>query len=124
MKFSDLGDTRLSTLTSFLDEGLHGATRSATDSKEYLVESVSLNQLLIDHRAPDEIDYISIDTEGSEFEMLSAFDFDKYDVEIFTIEHNFEIEIRKNIQDLIYENGYKLIYPQVSHQYDWFIKTT
>ena len=67
LKFSDLGDTGLSTLTSLLGEGLHGATRSATDSKEYLVESVSLNQLLIDHRAPVEIDYISIDTEGSEF---------------------------------------------------------
>ena len=33
-------------------------------------------------------DYISLDTEGSELRILKAFDFDKWDVKIFSIEHN------------------------------------
>lgn len=52
------------------------------------VVTVSLNDLLEQHNAPNKIDYISIDTEGSEFEIISNFDFNKYDVEVFTIEHN------------------------------------
>ncbi len=33
--------------------------------------------------------YISVDTEGSEFEILNSFNFSKYQPAVFTFEHNF-----------------------------------
>jgi FkbM family methyltransferase len=90
------------------------------------VETVSLNDLLEQYNAPNKIDYISIDTEGSEFEIISNFDFNKYDVEIFTIEHNFA-NFREDMLRLLKNKGYfrmpdirqggfKPVYD------DWFIK--
>ena len=35
------------------------------------METVSLNQLLEQYNAPNKIDYISIDTEGAEFEIIN-----------------------------------------------------
>lgn len=90
------------------------------------VVTVSLNDLLEQHKAPIKIDYISIDTEGSEFEIISSFDFNKYDVEVFTIEHNgasFRKDVIKLLNDMEYfrlpneiQGGF------VPNHEDWFIK--
>ena len=62
------------------------------------VETISLNDLLAAYNAPRAIDFLSLDTEGSELEILSAFDFSKYEIELIAVEHNFtsnEAEIEK-----------------------------
>ena len=51
-------------------------------------KTISLNSLLEKHQAPRTIDYISLDTEGSEYRILSTFDFDRWHVRFFSIEHN------------------------------------
>ena len=90
------------------------------------VETVSLNDLLEQYNAPNKIDYISIDTEGSEFEIIKNFDFNKYDVEIFTIEHNFA-SFRKDVIKLLNEKEYFRL-PNVEQggfvvaYEDWYIK--
>ena len=53
------------------------------------VETISLNDLIKENASENNIDYISIDTEGSEYEILKNFNFKKYNVEIITVEHNF-----------------------------------
>ena len=55
----------------------------------YDVPTVSLMDLLSRNGAPRTVDYLSIDTEGSEFEILSTFDFDTYRFSVITCEHNF-----------------------------------
>lgn len=52
------------------------------------VETITLDDLLTAHNCPKEIDYCSIDTEGNEMEILNVFPFDKWDVKMWTIEHN------------------------------------
>lgn len=56
------------------------------------VLSVSLNDLLIRYNAPSEIDYISLDVEGAECDVLSGFDDEGYTVKCWTIEHNGDSE--------------------------------
>ena len=63
----------------------------------YKVKTITLNKLLEDYNAPRDIDYISIDTEGNEAEILADFDFNKWNVKLFTIEHNFD----KNKLDIL-----------------------
>jgi FkbM family methyltransferase len=90
------------------------------------VVTVSLNDLLEQYNAPNKIDYISIDTEGSEFAIITNFDFNKYDVEIFTIEHN-NASFREDLVNLLNYRGYFRM-PNVNQggfvpsYEDWFIK--
>jgi len=57
------------------------------------------------------IDFISIDTEGTELDVLKGFDFDKYNVKLFVVENNYndpEIESFMNIKSFIRDNRYKI----------------
>lgn len=56
------------------------------------VISVSLNDLLSRYNAPEVIDYISLDVEGAECDVLSGFDDEGYTVKCWTIEHNGDSE--------------------------------
>lgn len=68
--------------------------------------SISLDDFLQQHDAPRDIDYISVDTEGSEYDLLSNFPFDKWNVRLFTIEHNFSDQ-REKICQLLECHGYR-----------------
>ena len=92
------------------------------DFTSYEVETISLNDLIKKHLDNKQIDYISIDTEGSEFEILKDFDFKKHQVEIFTIEHNFLEGKRDKIFKIMTENDYKRVFETLSHWDDWYVK--
>lgn len=87
----------------------------------YDVETISLSDLLDQHDAPEVIDYISIDTEGSEFDILDAFDFDRRSFRVMTVEHNFAPQ-REDIHRLLTEKGYCRVLEQVSRFDDWYVK--
>jgi FkbM family methyltransferase len=98
---------------------------AAVDAKikstvEYRVETISLIDLLDAHDAPSVIDYLSIDTEGSEYEILKSFDFSKYKFKIITCEHNFAAS-RSKIYDLLIKNGYERCCEDVSQFDDWYL---
>ena len=86
------------------------------------VETVSLIDLLNTYNAPKNIDYLSIDTEGSEYEILEAFDFSKYRISIITCEHNFSKK-REKIFKLLNKNGYQRVFQGLSRWDDWYIKS-
>jgi FkbM family methyltransferase len=73
LEFNEVGAADLSTIDVFSNGDEHAKTRK--EGKKYNVYTVSLLDLLRKYKAPKEIDYLSIDTEGSEFEILNAFDF-------------------------------------------------
>ena len=88
--------------------------------KIYPVETVSLVDLLDQAGAPQEIDYISLDTEGSELAILLAFDFSRYQFNAITVEHNFSRN-RTAIRTCLEEAGYRQVHADISGVDDWFV---
>lgn len=120
LDFRETNFRELSTIESYSSLDMHKNERKS--GKIYQVETISLMDLLIEHNAPTEIDYLSIDTEGSEFEILQNFDFNRYNIKIITIEHNFT-KMREMIFELLISHGYKRVYTEISEVDDWYIKS-
>lgn len=117
LDFIETSRAELSTVSSFTDSDHKGRERQSVSSK-YRVQTVSLNDLLKEHSAPPNIDYLSLDTEGSEKEILSNFDFKKYRFSVMTIETNNRSEWR---DELVTEQGYRRIFPEISLWDAWYV---
>lgn len=118
LTFNETREGELSTVDLFVDADWHAGKRN--EKTIYKVETISLNNLLSEYNAPFEIDYLSIDTEGSEFEILNAFDFSKYRIKIITVEHNFT-PARQDLNKLLTSNGFKRVFETISQFDDWYI---
>ena len=77
---------------------------------KYTVETIKINTLLKKFRCPRKFDYLSIDTEGSEYEILSSLDFKRFKPRIITVEHNYNKLYREKIKYLLNKNNYKRVY--------------
>jgi FkbM family methyltransferase len=117
--FSETDMPELSTINSYAGCDEHVDRRK--NSENYNVETISLADMLRKYNAPKIIDYLSIDTEGSEFEILRDFDFDTYEFKIITCEHNFT-NMRRNIYDLLLSKGYIRKFENLSRWDDWYVK--
>ncbi len=107
----------LSTLADFKRED--GRYRTGT---AHAVETVTLTTALRLHNAPTDIDYVSIDTEGSELEVLKGFDLDAYNVKFLTIEHNFAPDKKKALADYLRPYGYREVFSEFSYLDIWLLK--
>lgn len=63
-----------------------------------------LQSILNEHNITD-VDYCSIDTEGSEFNIVKSIDFEKTNIKIFSIENNYG---DTEIKDFLESKGYTL----------------
>src|SRR6185312_8246310 len=118
LTFNETSEGELSTVDLFVNSDWHASKRN--EKSIYKVETISLDKLLSEYNAPSEIDYLSVDTEGSEYEILSAFDFSKYKIKIITVEHNFT-RIREDLYGLLTANGFKRVFETISQFDDWYI---
>lgn len=75
----------------------HGGTK-----KTIKVASVLLDKTLAYH-GMHHVDYCSIDTEGSEFQILQSIDFDKVSIYCFTVENNYSDD---RVERFMKEKGY------------------
>ncbi len=100
-----------------IDDEISGITNlfdKAHERKGKIIKlkTLSIRDLLKKHNTPKIIDYLSIDTEGSEYEILKCFPFKKYKVNLITVEHNAhsgnkeDIEKRNKIFKLLIKNGF------------------
>jgi FkbM family methyltransferase len=87
----------------------------------YEVDSISLLDLLAKYNAPKNIDFISMDTEGSEFDILTGFDFNQYKVKFFSIEHNSKEVNRQKIYNLMVSKGYERVLANISQWDDFYL---
>jgi FkbM family methyltransferase len=120
LEFNEVDQAEYSTIQSFSSSDVHTETRMKGNS--YEVQTISLTDLLRKFNAPNKIDYLSIDTEGSEFDILEAFDFDEYQFSAITCEHN-HTPNREKIFDLLTRHGYTRKFEQLSSWDDWYVLT-
>jgi FkbM family methyltransferase len=118
LQFLEADDAEISTLAAHQTSDAHAAFRQS--ARSYTVRTISLLDLLSKHGAPAEMDYLSIDTEGSELEILEAFDFDRYRFRVITCEHN-HTAAREKIHSLFTAAGYVRKYQEISQFDDWYV---
>jgi hypothetical protein len=114
----------LSNIDSISPNDFAKGFRDDKDNKKYNVVSITLLDLLKEYNVSKTIDYMSIDTEGSEYEIIKNFDFNSYDIKIISIEHN-ETENKEKIYNILTKNNYTRVLENDvihSHQEDWYIK--
>lgn len=115
--FNETADPYASTINDFSFLDINKLSRVKSNSK-YKIKTISLLDLLKKYNAPKIIDYISIDTEGSEFDILNSFNFKKYRFRIITCE---VFSNKKKIQNLLSKNGYTQIFSDLSGFDNWYI---
>lgn len=119
LTFNQVAEPEISTISQYNDLDEHAEKRK--DGLSYQVNTISLNDLLSKYNAPKEIDFLSIDTEGSEYEILKSFSFSAYNIKIICCEHNFT-PMREEIFKLLSENNYIRRYENCSLIDDWYFK--
>ena len=110
----------LSSLEEYAANGDWSSNLRLKNSKKEIVETITLDDLLDFYNAPRFIDYMSVDTEGSEFDILKSIDFKKRKIKIITVEHNYH-KNRGKINNLLEKNGYLRVYKDFSKFDDWYI---
>ena len=129
VKFFQRG-TKGRSASAIYDEESTEFIKSIMKNPAWLIDSptMTLLSLLNKHNAPKTIDYFSLDTEGSEYQILKDFDFDTYKFLTLTVEHNCfgknndtrQITKRDNIRTLLTKNGYVLCEGK-AHNEDWYV---
>ncbi|KAA9036388.1 FkbM family methyltransferase [Ginsengibacter hankyongi] len=118
LNFNETSIAEYSTVDIFTNSDSNYGSRK--NKQTYKVKSITLNDLLKEHNAPFDIDYLSIDTEGSEFNILDAFDFSRYKIKIITVEHNYTPN-RESVFKLLTEKGYTRVFTSISLFDDWYV---
>jgi len=103
------GLTQMSGLVEHLSENGLQKVRNYTDHQEQYIEvpTMTLNSLL-DLEKLTHIDYCSIDVEGAERAILSKFDFDRYDISVFSVENNTS-NTASSVSDILIPAGYRVV---------------
>jgi FkbM family methyltransferase len=73
------------------------------------VDTLNPNELLKRFDAPPLIDYLSLDVEGAEYEVISALDLSSYAIALMTIEHNHNLPRQNRIRSYLAEFGYEVV---------------
>jgi glycosyltransferase involved in cell wall biosynthesis len=111
----------ISGITDYL--GKQG-TAAYTGWKPYVDKTIKvktqlLHEILDANNAPNFIEYLNMDIEGVELEVLKTFPFKKYKFGCISLEHNYDEPKRTLIRKLLEANGYRL-HEQVKAD-DWFM---
>ena len=86
----------------------------AKKGEQIVLTTTTLTDILDKHVAPSYIEYMSLDTEGTELEILRGLDMTKYKIGFMSVEHNFIEPRRTEIRKYLFSKGYSL-YNSVKH---------
>ena len=115
----------LSTIVEFKNSDIgsmpaNARTRNA-NGYNVTIPTISLNDVFIQYFDGEPIEYMSVDTEGSELLILESFDFDKYGPKVVTVEHNFT-PAQNKLDSLFEVNGYHRYFKDQSQFDAWYVK--
>ncbi|WP_146030498.1 FkbM family methyltransferase [Pseudovibrio exalbescens] len=107
---------QLYTLVRFAEDDHHTRIGNVVPVKTARLETV-----LQDKNAPDHIEFLSVDTEGSELEVLQGIDFNRRSFDFICVEHNFVEAKRDAVEAFLTEKGYCPIYREFSRFDAWYV---
>jgi FkbM family methyltransferase len=113
-------DPELATIDGRASEDAHSAIRRKS-RRRIPVETVTLGHLLDLHQAPHVIDYLSVDTEGTELELLRGFDWSQRAIRLVSVEHNHRAD-EASLDRLMFSNGYERRFANFSDFDAWYRK--
>ena len=124
LDFISSAQGELSTIESFKysdQDSMPANTKNRNQiAKKIQVKTISLNDLINIEFNSSSPSYISIDTEGSEYEILKSFDFDNFKPKVFTIEHNHS-NLEKQIDELLEKNNFERIFRKLTAFDAWYV---
>lgn len=106
----------LSTLKMKAAGDYHRRSRVAS----YRVETISVQDLFKKWKVPTRVDFLSIDTEGSEVEILRGIDFTRFRFEFICVEHNYTAA-QSEIRQILTQAGYVPAFVEWSLNDSYFI---
>lgn len=74
------------------------------------------------HRSK-KVDYLSLDIEGGEYDVLAAWPWEACSPKVITVEHNFREIEKTKIKNLLNQKGYREFLPSLTDFESWFVKT-
>jgi len=98
------------------------AEQRLKEFEEIEVQTISLNDVFETQFNGEPIEYMSVDTEGSEYEILSNFNFSKYHPSVVTVEHNYT-DAQPKLNELFEKNGYSRIFSELTNFDAWYVLT-
>ena len=114
----------LSTLEEFKYSDLESMPGNADvrnkSGKNIVVETISLNDVIKEYFNGKCPSYISVDTEGSEFEILNSFNFSDFRPAVLTVEHNFS-KSQEMIDELLINKNYVRIFKKLTVFDAWYV---
>lgn len=117
---SVIDNLELSRLTDAPADDAHEANGVRARYETDRVETITIADLVAEAGLPATIDYLSIDIEGAELEVLSALDWSRQRFRCITVEHN-ETPARARIHDLLSAHGYRRKWTELSAWDDWYV---
>ncbi len=99
----------LSAIETYKDMDVNSARRQEATLGVIEVDTLNPNELLARFEAPALIDYLSLDVEGAEFEVLSGLDLNTYAIALMTIEHNHDRPRQIRMRNYLAKLGYEFI---------------
>jgi len=99
-------------------EGVSLHTDQFIDSISEVVETVNLTDLLEEFKSPKCIDFLSIDTEGNEFDILKGLNFNLFKFNYIAVEVS---RNQEEIAEILGSNGYVRILEEVSLWDQWWV---
>ena len=77
-------------------------------SKYILVETKKLSTICMENNI-EKVNYLSIDVEGAEFEVIKSIDFDKVFIDVIEFENNYNDSNTHQIVEYLANKGYMII---------------